>query len=473
MDVQVTLRGRKDITGQVFHQLRAAIVSGALRSGDRLPPTRELARELHVSRTTVSVAYDRLMGEGFLVARVGSGTFVSDDVGTAPPTVGAPAGALAPRAVWSQVDKPLGGPLFVPFDFRCGLPDMTKFPYESWRRLVAREIRPGDPRRSTYGEAAGQSDLRAALARHLAVSRAVRATGDDIVVTNGLQQAVDLVARVMLEPGDRVAVEDPGYPPPRSLLQTMGMDVVAVPVDAEGLVIDAIPSGTRLVIVTPSHQFPLGHVMSLRRRVALLQWADRQDGTILEDDYDSEFRFGGRPVEPLQSLDTRGRVVYAGSFSKTMLPALRLGFLVVPASIRSAVRTAKYVTDWASSTSQQLALAQFIDRGWFARHLRAMRTLYVERHGLISAYVDRELAGVARVIPSAAGLHLSVLTPDRDPDDVTRTVRDLLGRGIAAYSLGVFGIVEPRHAGIVIGYGAIATNDIPEGMRRIAAALTA
>jgi GntR family transcriptional regulator/MocR family aminotransferase len=472
VDVQVTLRGRKDITGQVFHQLRGAIVSGDLRPGDRLPATRELARALHVSRTTVSVAYDRLMGEGFLVARVGSGTFVSDDVGTAPSEVGAPAGALQPRKVWAAISNPLGGPLFAPFDFRCGLPDLTKFPYESWRRLVAREIRPGDPRRSSYGESAGQSDLRAALARHLAVSRAVRATADDVVVTNGLQQAVDLVARVMLEPGDRVAVEDPGYPPPRSLLHSMGMDVVAVPVDAEGLVVDAIPPATRLVIVTPSHQFPLGHVMSLRRRVALLQWADRQDAAILEDDYDSEFRFGGRPVEPLQSLDTRGRVVYAGSFSKTMLPALRLGFLVVPASIRSAVRTAKHVTDWATSTPQQLALAQFIDRGWFARHLRAMRTLYRERHELISTYVERELAGVARVVPSAAGMHLSVLTPDLDPDDVTRTVRDLQGRGIAAYSLGVFGVVEPRPAGLVIGYGAIATNDIPEGMRRIGLALS-
>jgi GntR family transcriptional regulator/MocR family aminotransferase len=173
----------------------------------------------------------------------------------------------------------------------------------------------------------------------------------------------------------------------------------------------------------------------------------------------------------LQSLDTRGRVVYAGSFSKTMLPALRLGFLVVPASIRSAVRSAKYVADWATSTPQQLALAQFIDRGWFARHLRAMRTLYRERHDLITAYVDAELPGVARVIPSAAGMHVSVLTPDRDPDDVTRIVRDLLGRGLAAFSLGAFGVVEPRPAGVVIGYGAIATNDIAEGMRRLAGAL--
>jgi GntR family transcriptional regulator/MocR family aminotransferase len=473
VDVQIALTGRKDISGQVFSQLRSAIVNGDLRPGDRLPATRELALDLHVSRTTVSVAYDRLMGEGFLVARVGSGTYVSDDVGTAPADVGAPAGALRPRAVWSRVEAPLGGPLFAPFDFRCGLPDLTRFPYESWRRLVARQIRPGDARRATYGAAAGQPDLRNALARHLAVSRAVRATGEDIVITNGLQQAIDLVARVLLEPGDRVAVEDPGYPPPRSLLETMGMDVAPVPVDDEGLVVDAIPAGTRLVIVTPSHQFPLGHVMSLRRRVALLQWADRHDAAIIEDDYDSEFRFGGRPIEPLQSLDTRGRVVYAGSFSKTMLPALRLGFLAVPASIRAAVRTAKYVTDWTTSTSQQLALAQFIDNGWFARHLRAMRALYRERHELITSYVERELAGVARVVPSASGLHLALVTPGRDADEVTHIARELLPRGIAVYSLGVFGVRAPRPAGVVVGYGAIPTTDIPEGLRRLGAALGA
>ena len=238
----------------------------------------------------------------------------------------------------------------------------------------------------------------------------MRATPDDIVVTNGFQQAIDLVARVLLAPGDRVAVEDPGYPPPRSLLRTMGMDVVPVPVDAEGLVVDALPDDARAVIVTPSHQFPLGHVMSLPRRLALLRWAERTDAAIIEDDYDTEFRFGGRPIEPLQSLDAGGRVLYCGSFSKTLLPSLRLGFLVAPASLRAALRAAKYVADWSTSTPQQLALARFIDGGWFARHLRSMRTLYRERHELISGVLRAEPSPL-ELVPSAAGLHLAALTP--------------------------------------------------------------
>ena len=179
------------------------------------------------------------------------------------------------------------------------------------------------------------------------------------------------------------------------MLHTLGLDVAPVPVDVEGIVVDAIPAETRAVLVTPSHQFPLGHTMSLRRRVALLRWADAHDGAIIEDDYDSEFRFAGRPIEPLQNLDTSGRVLYTGSFSKTMLPSLRLGFVVVPASLRPAMHAAKYVTDWSSSTPQQLALAELIDRGWFARHLRAMRALYRERHRLISTLLDEQFTGVA------------------------------------------------------------------------------
>ena len=421
MDVHVTLVGRRDITGQVFNQLRTSIVNGDLRPGDRLPPTRELATQLGVSRTTVSVAYDRLMGEGFLdgARRVRARSSATTSGRRRRMSARRPARCAPVTCGRASTPRSAG---------RCSPRTTSAAACPTSRGSRTSRGAASSPgrsaratsRRATYGEAAGQRDLRAALARHLGVSRAVRANADDIVITNGLQQAVDLVARVLLEPGDRVAVEDPGYPPPRSLLQTLGMDVAAVPVDGEGLVVDAIPAGTRLVVVTPSHQFPLGHVMSLRRRVALLQWADRHDAAILEDDYDSEFRFGGRPVEPLQSLDTRGRVVYAGSFSKTMLPALRLGFLAVPASIRAAVRSAKYVTDWSTSTPQQLALAQFIDRGWFARHLRAMRALYRQRHELITAYVERELADVVRPIPSAAGLHLSLLTPDRDPDDITR-----------------------------------------------------
>ncbi len=468
MELHVSLVGRRDVTGQIYGQIREAIVGGALRPGDRLPPSRELAERLSVSRTTVMVAYDRLSGEGFLTSHVGAGTFVSDDVAISPAGAHAPQGALRPRPVWSTVHMPFTPAGGVRFDLRCGLPDFSRFPYESWRRLTARQLRLGGVGRAKYGEPAGHPALRAAIARHIGLSRAVRATADDIVVTNGFQQAIDVIARVLLDPGDRVAVEDPGYPPPRALLATMGMDVVAVPVDDEGIVVDAIPSGVRAVLVTPSHQFPLGHTMSLRRRLALLRWADREDAAIVEDDYDSEFRFGGRPIEPLQRLDGSGRVLYTSSFSKTLLPSLRLGFVVTPASLRPAMRAAKYVADWSTSTPQQLALAEFIERGWFARHLRAMRSLYRERHELIAATLRDELASVLKTIPSDAGLHLSALAPQMTPAEAATAIRRAADDGVVAYALASFGELEPRPAGVVLGYGAVQLADIPEALRRLA-----
>lgn len=467
MDLHVSLDGRRDITGQVYAQLRHAIVGGGLRPGDRLPATRELAERLAVSRTTVMVAYDRLMGEGFLVSHVGAGTFVSEDVAMAPATTSAPDGALRPRPVWSTIRMPFPAAPGTAHDFRCGLPDIGRFPFDSWRRLVGRHLRRDVVGLVKYGEPAGHPALRAAIARHLGVSRAVKASADDIVVTNGIQQALDLVARVLLAPGDGVAVEDPGYPPARSLLHTLGLDVVGVPVDREGIVVDAIPERTRAVLVTPSHQFPLGHTMSLRRRVALLRWAEVHDAAIIEDDYDSEFRFGGRPIEPLQNLDTSGRVLYTGSFSKTLLPSLRLGFVVVPASLRPAMHAAKYVSDWSSSTPQQLALAEFIDGGWFARHVRAMRTLYRDRHRLVSTILDEQFAGVLQEVPSGAGLHLSAVAPGMDADECTAVVHAASARGVAAYSLGSFGVLEPRVAGVVLGYGAVQREDIPAGLERL------
>ena len=234
-------------------------------------------------------------------------------------------------------------------------------------------------------------------------ARGVHAVADDVIVTNGTQQAVDVIARVMLNPGDRVAVEDPGYSPARRLFQTLGAKVSGVPVDAEGLVVDAIPNETRLVYVSPSHQFPLGTSMSLRRRMALLAWARAHDGAILEDDYDSEFRFGGRPIEPVQMLDTSGRVIYVGSFSKTTLATLRLGFVIVPPSLRAATRAAKFVTDWHTSLPTQAAMAGFIDSGLFARHVRRMRTVYRARHERVVQVIGRDFADDFRVVPHRSG----------------------------------------------------------------------
>jgi GntR family transcriptional regulator / MocR family aminotransferase len=294
----------------------------------------------------------------------------------------------------------------------------------------------------------------------------VRAEPADVVVTTGIQQALDLVARVLLEPGVRVAVEDPGYPPPRLLFASLGARVVPVPVDAEGLVVDALPDDVRLVHVSPSHQFPLGMAMSLRRRLALLAWASRHGAAIVEDDYDSEFRFTGHPIEPLQSLDRGGRVIYVGTFSKSMLPTLRLGFLVTPPSLRHALRAAKHVSDWHTSLPLQAALAQFIDEGGLARHIRKMRGEYEARHARIRAVIDRDFAGLLEPIPSSAGIHLSAVGAI---DDMA-TKRRARSAGVAVQAVTYF-TVGSSPPGLVIGYGAIPLDRIDEALRRLRRAI--
>ena len=467
MEVHVSLVGRKDLTGEIYRQLRRAILDGRLPPGGRLPPTRELAGRLNVSRTTVTVAYDRLTGEGFITSRVGAGTFVSDDVaaraGPAPPA----GGALRPRPLWDAVMVPTGFDKPARFDFRTGIPDATLFPYQSWRRLLARQLRPAAVGSGAYGDPAGHAGLRLAIARHIGLARGVQAGAEVVVVTNGTQQAVDLVARVLLAPGDRVAVESPGYGPPRRLLASLGAEVVGVPVDDHGLVVEAIPPRTRLVYVTPSHQFPLGVAMSLPRRLALLAWAERHDAAVVEDDYDSEFRYGGRPIEPLQTLDPSGRVIYVGSFSKTLLATLRLGFLVAPASLVAAVRNAKFLADWHTPLPTQAALADFIDQGLFARHLRRMRAVYQQRHEQIVESLADRFADHLKLVPSSAGLHVTATAPTSTPEEFQAVLDRASAASVALQPLSMFDHGPPSQPGIVVGYGAIATADIEEGLGRL------
>ena len=465
VEVHVSLVGRKDLTGEIYRQLRRAILDGRLPPGGRLPPTRELARRLSVSRTTVTVAYDRLTGEGFVTARVGAGTFVSSAVPAVADRTRPPGGALRPRPVWDDLRLPTVFDREVTFDFRPGIPDAQRFPYRTWRQLLARQLRPAAVGNGAYGAPAGHQGLRRAIARHIGVARGVLAGPENVVVTNGTQQAVDLVARVLLEPGDRVAVEAPGYGPPRRLLSSLGMDVAGVPVDAEGLVVEAIPPGTRMVLVTPSHQFPLGMPMSLSRRLALLAWAERNDAAIVEDDYDSEFRYGGRPIEPLQTLDHTGRVIYIGSFSKTMLATLRLGFVVTPAPLPGAMAAAKFVADWHTALPLQAALADFIDQGWFARHVRRMRAVYAERHRRIVATLGDRFADHLKVIPSSAGLHVAATAPAMSHQELDAVLARASAAGVELLPLSLWDVGPPSLAGIALGYGPIPTDQIDEGLQ--------
>ena len=462
----VSLVGRKDLSGEIYRQIRRAIVDRRLRPGDLLPPGRELARTLAVSRTTVTVAYERLVAEGFVTSRQGSGTFVSDSIAPAEHerTRRRSAGALQPRAIWEAL-APLPKFDMAPFDFRTGRCDASLFPHRSWRRAVTSALRSDETTPGFYEHPAGHPDLRSAIARQIGISRGIRASADDIIVTSGTQQALDILARVLLAPGDEIAVEDPGYGPPRQLFRTLGLRVVGVAVDREGLIVDALPRGIRAVYVTPSHQYPLSVTMTLQRRQALLAWAERNNAAIIEDDYDSEFRFGDRPLEPLQTLDMKGRVVYIGTFSKTMLPTLRLGFLVTPPSLREALHKAKFVSDWHSSTLTQAALARFIDGGAFARHVRRVSAVYRERHEILSDIIIRDFAEHLDLIPSTSGLHLTALARKMSVDQIAEIAARAAELGVMVQILSRFAVGTIPRVGFMLGYGAIPTNRIEEGLR--------
>jgi GntR family transcriptional regulator/MocR family aminotransferase len=468
-ELHVSLVGRKDLSGEIYRQLRRAILDGHLRPGERMPPTRELAQRLSVSRTTVEVAYDRLWSEGFVSARVGAGTFVAEHA-EAPPRGAqrrATTDALRPRPIWRSIPLPTAFERTAAFDFRSGLPDVSLFPFATWRRLIARQLRPEAVGPGVYADPSGHPGLREAIARHVSVSRGVEAAPEDVVVTNGTQQALDLVARALLAPGDVVAVEDPGYEPTWQLLRSLGLRARGVPVDREGLAVERLPPNARLVYVTPSHQYPLGMTMALGRRLALLDWARRHGAAVVEDDYDSEFRFGGRPIEPLQTLDVDGLVVYVGSFSKTLLPTLRLGFVVTPRSLRHAVQAAKYTTDWHTPLPAQAALADFIDSGAFARHLRRAGLTYRARHHLVTQVLTRDFADHLEVVPSVAGLHVSALARTASVEQVEATARRAADVGVEVQRLASFALEAPARPGLVLGYGAIAAARIEEGLRRL------
>ena len=442
------------------------ILDGRLVAEQRLPPTRDLSATLQVSRNTVAAAYDLLAAEGYVVGRPGSGTFVADFV-PAPdpeaarrPTEPGP----TPREMWRVLHGPAGvSGEPARYDFRPGMPDPRLFPYQAWRRMVTEELRATSVGIGAYGDPAGDAGLRRALARHVGAARAIPTGPERIIVTNGLQQVLDLVARVFLAAGDVVAVEDPGYRPPRAVFRAVQASVVGVPVDREGLQVEALPDGARLVYVTPAHQYPLGVSMSLRRRLELLAWARARDALIVEDDYDSEFRYAGRQIEPLRALDAHDRVVYAGSLSKVMLPSLRLGFCVAPESLYEAMRAAKFITDWHTALTMQRALARFIDAGMLARHVRRVRRIYEQRHHLISHLLHRDLGRWLEVIPSAAGLHVTALLRSGSADDADALADAARGAGVDVETLRPACLNGPV-AGLIFGYGLIPVEDIPAAL---------
>ena len=474
MDLHLALGGPGDLATGVYRSLRDAVEDGRLAPGDRLPSTRELARDLGIARNTVAAAYDALVAEGYAEGRRGSGTYVA--IG-APTPVARPEDAAAPTPPSAAASSAASvtAPDRPAFDLRLGMPDARAFPVAAWRRALADGADEAIRAAPGYGDPAGDPGLRAAIARHVSVSRGVRVTGDGLVVTAGAQGAFDLLARCLVAPGDAVVVEDPGYPHARASFAAAGARLVGVPVDGNGLITDALPPDARAAVVTPAHQMPMGVTLSAGRRAALLAWADRTCAVIVEDDYDSEFRFAARPLEPLQRLDRSERVVYVGSFSKTLLPMLRMGFLVAPGAMLPALREARRLAGWQSEAVTQLALRRLIDDGTFGRHLRRTRRLYRARHDRLLAAISRDLAPWLVSNPAAAGLHVAALAhPGIDPERFRRVVAAAAAHGVAVESLDAYAVDPTRvRPGLAMGFGSIDEGSIDEAVRRLARAFAA
>jgi GntR family transcriptional regulator/MocR family aminotransferase len=463
-DLHVHLDGRNDLARQIYRQMRAAIVSGRISAGERVPPTRELAERLDVSRNTVSLAYEWLTAEGLLSGQRGEGSFVAGQ-SLVRRTQAKRFVPIRYREAWDAIALPAPRITNPRFDFGVGMPDAALFPYDVWRRLLTRSVR--SSLSGGYNDPRGHPRLRESIARHVGVSRGVNARADEIVVTNGAQGAFDLIARTLLEPGVRVVVEEPGYPPPRLLFESYGARVTPVRVDDDGLDVSALPDDARLVYVTPSHQFPLGMPMSHARRLALLDWAERRNAVIIEDDYDSEFRFGGRPLETLQAIDRSGRVLYVGSFSKSLLPALRLGFLAATPSLQSAIEAAAYVAGWFCQWPAQEALARLIDEGLLARHVRRMRRQYARRHEEILRRLTDDFDGLVTPVPSATGMHLTATLHSKSVRFEREVAAEAGRAGVAFDRLSAYCATDSPQPGLVLGYGSIATASIGEGLKRL------
>lgn len=462
--------GDSTLMRALHRQLRSAILDGRLPADSTLPATRQAAAALGVARNTVIAAYDLLIAEGYALPRKGAKAVVADVAARRAAKPQPLAQNFRDPRLNANLRKPFLGPT-APADlparsFRVGVPEHRYFPHEVWRRLSAQSLRAWSKTGFGYPPTEGIAELREAIAQHVAFARAVACTRDDVVVTAGAQQAFDLLARLLVTPGKtRVAVEEPGYPPLRAAFAAAGARLVPLPVDDEGLRVDRLPRDVRVISVTPSHQSPTGVALSLRRRAALLDFAREHDATIIEDDYDGEFRFGARPLDALQTLDREARVFYVGTFSKSLFPSLRAGFVVAPRWAREALIGIKRCADSHCDSAAQSALAAFIRDGHLARHVRRMQPIYAARREALLGGLQRDLGRWLQPIPSEAGLHLAarIRQPERAAEIIAKARRHAPGvQSIAEYSLAPL-----EQPGLSFGYGVIDAADIPAMLSRL------
>ncbi|HLA95960.1 MAG TPA: PLP-dependent aminotransferase family protein [Pyrinomonadaceae bacterium] len=466
---------------QIYDSIRRSILNGEFASRTRLPATRQLAEQLGVSRMTVVNAYDQLFAEGYLEGKAGSGTFVASRLPeeylhtpkAEKVTPKRPARSIDLsgygrhlRDNLSVIQQNHAPTIVVPFQH--GAIAIDEFPFDIWSKIAQRHLKYSIRDLSLYGDPAGYLPLRRAIAQHLRSSRGVVCDEGQVIITAGTQQAVFLISRVLLSSGDSVWFEDPGHTSASDILYAAGAKIEYVPVDEEGFDLNgAIKSAgkAKLVYVTPSRQFPLGMTMSLQRRLNLLEWASENDAWIIEDDYDSEFRYSGRPLPALQGLDRHSRVLYVGTFSKTVFPGLRLGCVVVPPDLVDLFAAARALTDLHSPVTDQMILAEFIADGHFERHVRRMRTLYRERQSILISEVEKRLAGFLDIEKSDAGMHL--IGWPKGVSDVTISAKAAeLGIRIAPVSR--YAANKLERGGLMLGYTAFDERQIKEGVKTLA-----
>lgn len=477
------------LTTQLYRGIRDAILSGALAPDSRVPSTRDLAQSEGVARNTALRVYEQLRSEGYLVQRRGAGTFVAPELPenlhtrrlTTPATPPSPRDPprlsrrgqrLAPLASvsWAPVTPA------VAVDFRYGPTALDDFPRRIWQRQLSRAARETAAPHLDYGAAAGLPELREAICEYLTHSRAVSCRPDQVVIVHGSQQALALTGEVLLDPGDRVVMEEPGYPGATLSFWAAGATVVPGVVGPEGLDVRAVAAGmrrVRLAYVTPSHQFPTGVIMTLARRLALLDWAEQTGGWIFEDDYDSEFRYGVRPVESLQGLDRHQRVIYAGTFSKVLFPSLRLGYLVAPEPLVGPFRAAKALADTGTGGLEQRALARFISDGHFDRHLRRTRARNGRRRAALVTALDEHVGDRVEVLGANAGLHVMLRLRDVPLTGEPELIAAAERAGVRVYSPVRF-YAAPRdrpEAELILGYASLSLAQIRRGIARLAGVL--
>ena len=474
-------RSGAPLNRQLFDDIREAILAGQLSPGTRLPPTRELARELSIARNTVLYAYERLTDEGYTHTHGGSGTYVGD---TAPdpallarmvdpsqasdPALPGNASRLSQRArelLASVGASDLQVGAFVP-----GIPDVSQFPRGVWQRLITKVWKTASQEQLGYGSRHGYPPLKRALTEYLSLARGVDCSPEQIIVTQGSHQAIDLCARLLADPGELVWVEDPCYWGARSVFRSAGLQMEAIPVDEHGIQPPIAPeTAPRLMFVTPSHQYPSGVVMSLARRRLLTELAHRHNAWIIEDDYDSEFRYQGAPLPSLQGLDPHRNTIYVGSFSKVLYPGLRLAFLIVPPELVDAFSVAQSELHRGGQLSVQAALAEFISDGHYAAHVRRMRKIYGERQALLIDELQRQLGDEVAIVGTDTGLHLSVILRHANDQLVSRCA---LAQGIVARPLSsYFATPERSQNGLVLGYGGVRDDEIRPAVARLALAI--